>query len=119
MTNDFENKLADAIWALIQPKIDQKLAQFRDDLGSDDSLGMDDDHLDNRIEQWMTNNFNFTDYGFDINDYSYDVDSMIDAQLEYQATNGDLKDWLGENKNDLRETIQDVLGDITVGFEIK
>ena len=119
MTNDFETKLADAIWALVEPKIDQKLAQFRDEIGSDDSFGMTDDHLDNQIEKWMRYHFDLSDYHFDITEHSHEIDGMIDAQLEYQATNGDLKDWLGENSNDtLRETIKDVLGDITIKMDV-
>ena len=81
MTNDFETKLADLIWSLVEPKIDQKLAQFRDDLGTFDG------DLDEKISEWML-------YNFQADEFSYQIDGMIDAQLQYQAENGDLKEWL-------------------------
>ena len=108
MTNDFETKLADAIWALVEPKIEQKLAQFRDDLGTFDG------DLDDKISDYMSNSFR-------LDDYSYDLDGMIDAQLQYQAEDGELKEWLGNSTDDdvLRLKVLDIIGDITVGFEVK
>ena len=121
MTNDFETKLADAIWALVEPKIDQKLAQFRDEIGSDDSFGMTDDYLADKISEWMRYNFDLSDYSFDITDYSFDIDSMVDAQVQYLAEDGDLNEWLGNSTDDetLRLKVIDIIGDITVGFNIK
>lgn len=115
MTNEFETKLADAIWALIEPKIEQKLANFRDDIGSFDG------DLDDKISNWMSNYFNLDDYGFNIEDYSYNIDSMIDAQVQYLATDGELNSWLGDSTDDdtLRLKVIDIIGDITVGFEVK
>ena len=101
MTDDFNNKLADALWALLEPRIDQKLANFRDEIGT-----VDGDNLDNKIEEWMRYHFDLSDYHFDITDYSHEIDGMIDAQVQYLAEDGDLKDWLsnredtGVNNND-------------------
>ena len=108
MTNDFETKLADAIWALVEPKIEQKLANFRDDLGTFDG------DLDEKISDWMSGNFR-------LDDYSFDIDGMIDQQLQYQAEDGELKEWLGNSTDDevLRLKVIDIIGDITVGFEVK
>ena len=108
MTNDFETKLADAIWALVEPKIDQKLAQFRDDLGTFDG------DLDERISDFLATSFR-------LEDYSFDLDGMIDQQVQYLAEDGDLNDWLGNSTDDdtLRLKVLDIIGDITVGFEVK
>jgi len=121
MTNDFETKLADLVWTLIEPKIEQKLAQFRDDIGSDDSFGMTDDYLANKIEQWMQYHFDLADYNLDISNYSYEIDGMIDQQVQYLAEDGDLKEWLADYTDDdvLRLKVKDIIGDITVGFDIK
>ena len=108
MTNDFETKLADAIWALVEPKIDQKLAQFRDDLGTFD------EDLDEKISDFLATSFR-------LEDYSFDLDGMIDQQVQYLAEDGDLNDWLGNSTDDdtLRLKVLDIIGDITVGFEVK
>lgn len=97
MTNDFETKLADAIWALIEPKIEQKLANFRDDIGSFDG------DLDDKISNWMSNYFNLSDYGFDITDYSHEIGGMIDDQVEYLASEGELNNWLKHDDPDADE----------------
>ena len=110
MTNDFETKLADAIWALVEPKIDQKLAQFRDDLGTFDG------DLDERISDFLATSFR-------LEDYSFDLDGMIDQQVQYLAEDGDLKEWLNDDRTSEDETLRlkvlDIIGDITVGFEVK
>ena len=115
MTNDFETKLADLVWSLIEPKIEQKLANFRDDIGSFDG------DLDDKISSWMDSNFILDDYGFNIEDYSFNIDSMIDAQVQYLASDGELKYWLSDSTDDdtLRLKVIDIIGDITVGFEVK
>ena len=94
MTDEFNSKLADALWALLEPRIEQKLAQFRDEIGTFDG------DLDDQISSWMNNNFNLDDYGFNIEDYSYNIDSMIDAQVEYLASDGELKSWLKDDDPD-------------------
>ena len=66
--------------------------------------GFTDDHLDNKIAEWMRYNFDLGDYHFDITDYNYDIYGMIDEHLD------------DEN---IREKVTEVLGDITVGFDIK
>jgi|DEB0MinimDraft_6_1074348.scaffolds.fasta_scaffold24528_4 hypothetical protein len=118
MTNDFETKLADLVWTLIEPKIDQKLAQFRDDIGSDDSFGMTDDYLANQIAEWMRYNFDLGDYHFDITDYSHEIDGMIDVQLQYQAEDGELKEWLDNNHEKFEDRVLNVLRTNTIRIEI-
>jgi hypothetical protein len=66
--------------------------------------GFTDDHLDNKIAEWMRYNFDLGDYHFDITDYNYDIYGMIDEHLDDES---------------IREKVTEVLGDITVGFEIK
>lgn len=110
MTNDFESKLADLVWSLIEPKIDQKLTQFRED----NDIGSID--LDDKISDWMSGNFR-------LDDYQFDLDGMIDQQVEYLAEYGDLKEWLKDDNTSDDETLRlkviDIIGDITVGFEVK
>ena len=114
---EFLNKVADSIWLLMEQRVHKAVEERIAALGNQ----LDDDEVDNRIQSWMANYFDITDYGFDIDDYSYSIDSMIDAQLQYQAEDGDLKDWLGNNTDDdvLRLKVMDIIGDITVGFNVK
>jgi len=108
MTDDFNNKLADLIWSLIEPKIEQKLNNFRDDLGTFDG------DLDEKINDWMCGKFQ-------PEDYSHEIDGMIDVQVQYLAENGDLKEWLdnGTDEDVLRLKVIDIISDITVGFNVK
>ena len=94
------------------------LAQFRDEIGSDDSFGMTDDYLANKIEEWMRYHFDLSDYSFDITDYSFDIDGMIDAQVQYLAEDGDLKDWLDSNHEQFEEKVLNVLRTNTIRIEI-
>ena len=102
MTEDFNNKLADALWTLLEPRI-QKLIDGNTDIDIDD-----------KISDYMSNSFR-------LDDYSYDLDGMIDAQVQYLAEDGDLNEWLGNKTDDetLRLKVLDIIGDITVGFEVK
>ncbi len=114
---EFLNKVADSIWLLMEQRVHKAVEERIAALGNQ----LDDDEVDNRIQSWMANYFDITDYGFDIDDHSYQIDSMIDAQLQYQAEDGDLNDWLGNNTDDdvLRLKVMDIIGDITVGFNVK
>lgn len=105
MTNDFETKLADAIWALVEPKIEQKLANFRDDLGTFDG------DLDEKISDWMSGNFR-------LDDYSFELDGMIDQQVQYLAEDGDLKEWLDQEHEQFEEKVLNVLRTNTIRIEI-
>ena len=105
MTNDFETKLADAIWALVEPKIEQKLTQFRED----NDIGSID--LDDKISDYMSNSFR-------LDDYSYDLDGMIDAQVQYLAEDGDLKEWLDQEHEQFEEKVLNVLRTNTIRIEI-
>jgi hypothetical protein len=80
-----------------------------------------DDHLDNQIAEWMRYNFDLSDYHFDITDWSHEIDGLIDQQVQYLAEEGDMKEWLGnrDDDSDFRQKVIDVVGDITVGFDIK
>ena len=111
MTDDFNNKLADALWTLLEPRIDQKLANFRDEIGT-----VDGDNLDNKIEEWMRYHFDLSDYHFDITDYSHEIDGMIDAQVQYLAEDGDLKDWLDSSDSEFTERVVKALGNIDMKF---
>ena len=114
---EFLNKVADSIWLLMEQRVHKAVEERIAALGNQ----LDDDEVDNRIQSWMANYFDITDYGFDIDDYSYQIDSMIDAQVQYLAEDGDLKEWLGNSTDDdtLRLKVVDIIGDITVGFDIK
>jgi hypothetical protein len=116
---EFLNKVADSIWLLMEQRVHKAVEERIAALGNQ----LDDDEVDNRIQSWMANYFDITDYGFDLDDYSYQIDGMIDAQVQYLAEDGDLKEWLsnGDTSDDetLRLKVMDVIGDITVGFDIK
>jgi len=114
---EFLNKVADSIWLLMEQRVHKAVEERIAALGNQ----LDDDEVDNRIQSWMANYFDITDYGFDISDYSYELDSMIDQQVQYLAEDGDLKEWLGNNTDDdvLQLKVKDILSDVTVGFDIK
>ena len=114
---EFFNKVADSIWLLMEQRVHKAVEERIAALGNQ----LDDDEVDNRIQSWMANYFDITDYGFDVDDYSYQIDSMIDAQVQYLAEDGDLKEWLGNSTDDdtLRLKVVDIIGDITVGFNVK
>jgi len=114
---EFLNKVADSIWLLMEQRVHKAVEERIAALGNQ----LDDDEVDNRIQSWMANYFDITDYGFDIDDYSYAIDGMIDAQLQYQAEEGELQDWLsnGEVKdNQFEEKVLDVLRTQTIRIEI-
>ena len=114
---EFLNKVADSIWLLMEQRVHKAVEERIAALGNQ----LDDDEVDNRIQSWMANYFDITDYGFDLDDYSYQIDSMIDAQLQYQAEEGELQDWLsnGEVKdNQFEEKVLDVLRTQTIRIEI-
>ena len=83
--------------------------------------GFTDDHLDEKIAEWMRYNFDLSEYHFDITDWSHEIDGLIDQQVQYLAEEGDMKEWLGnrDDDSDFRQKVIDVVGDITVGFDIK
>ena len=56
--------------------------------------GFSDDHLDEQIGLWMSDNFDLNDYGFNVEDYRYEIDGMIEGQVQYLAEDGELKEWL-------------------------
>jgi hypothetical protein len=105
MTNDFETKLADLVWSLIEPKIEQKLTQFRED----NDIGSID--LDDKISDWMSGNFR-------LDDYQFDLDGMIDQQVQYLAEDGDLKYWLDQDHGKFEDRVLDVLRTNTIRIEI-
>ena len=81
--------------------------------------GFTDDHLDNKIEQWMKYHFDLADYAqIDMTDYSYEIDGMLDAQVQYLAEGGDLKDWLDSNHEQFEEKVLNVLRTNTIRIEI-
>ena len=95
MTDDFNNKLADALWTLLEPRI-QKLIEGNTDIDIDD-----------KISDYMSNSFR-------LDDYSFDLDGMIDQQVQYLAEDGDLKEWLGnreDNDTDFRQRVYAAIND--------
>jgi len=114
---EFLNKVADSIWLLMEQRVHKAVEERIAALGDQ----LDDDEVDNRIQSWMANYFDINDYGFNLSDHSYELDSMIDQQVQYLAEDGDLKEWLGNNTDDdvLRLKVVDILSDVTVGFDIK
>jgi hypothetical protein len=114
---EFINKVADSIWLLMEHRVHKAVEERIAALGNQ----LDDDEVDSRIQSWMANYFDINDYNFDISDHSYELDSMIDQQVQYLAEDGDLKEWLGNNTDDdvLRLKVTDILSDVTVGFDIK
>jgi hypothetical protein len=102
-TNITLELIGEAIWTLLEPKIDQKLTAFREenDIGSID--------LDDKISDWMSTCFR-------LEDYSYDLDGMIDQQVQYLAEHGDLKEWLEDYDNDFNERVFKALGEIDMKF---
>jgi hypothetical protein len=114
---EFLNKVADSIWLLMEQRVHKAVEERIAALGNQ----LDDDEVDNRIQSWMANYFDINDYGFDLSDHSYELDSMIDQQVQYLAEDGDLKEWLGNSTDDdvLRLKVTDILSDVTVGFDIK
>jgi len=97
MTEDFNNKLADALWTLLEPRI-QKLIEGNTDIDIDD-----------KISDYMSNSFR-------LDDYSYDLDGMIDTQVQHLAEDGDLKDWLDTSDSDFNERVFKALGEIDMKF---
>ena len=95
MTEDFNNKLADALWTLLEPRI-QSLIDGNTDIDIDD-----------KISDYMSNSFR-------LDDYSFDLDGMIDTQVQYLAEDGDLKEWLGnreDNDTEFRQRVYAALND--------
>ena len=95
MTEDFNNKLADALWTLLEPRI-QSLIEGNTDIDIDD-----------KISDYMSNSFR-------LDDYSYELDGMIDNQVQYLAEDGDLKEWLGnreDNDTEFRQRVYAALND--------
>ena len=95
MTEDFNNKLADALWTLLEPRI-QSLIEGNTDIDIDD-----------KISDYMSNSFR-------LDDYSFDLDGMIDQQVQYLAEDGDLKEWLGnreDNDTEFRQRVYAALND--------
>jgi len=114
---EFLNKVADSIWLLMEQRVHKAVEERIAALGNQ----LDDDEVDNRIQSWMANYFDISDYGFNLSDYSYELDSMIDQQVQYLAEEGELQDWLsnGEVKdNQFEEKVLDVLRTQTIRIEI-
>lgn len=81
--------------------------------------GFTDDHLDNKIEQWMKYHFDLADYAqIDMTDYSFEIDGMIDQQVQYLAEDGDLKEWLDQEHEQFEEKVLNVLRTNTIRIEI-
>ena len=112
---EFLNKVADSIWLLMEHRVHKAVEERIAALGNQLD---DDDQIDERISQWMTNYFDINDYGFDLSDHSYELDSMIDQQVQYLAEDGDLNEWLDNKHEKFEEKVLDVLRTQTIRIEI-
>ena len=111
---EFLNKVADSIWLLMEQRVHKAVEERIAALGNQ----LDDDEVDNRIQSWMANYFDINDYGFDLSDHSYELDSMIDQQVQYLAEDGDLNEWLDNKHEKFEEKVLDVLRTNTIRIEI-
>ena len=111
--DEFINKVADAMWLLMEQRVHKAVEEAI----AAQSVKLDNDELDERIKDRLEM-FSVEDMGFDINDYSYDIDSMIDNQIEYQAEHGELKEWLGQEDDTFDERVLNVLRSNTIRIEI-
>ena len=111
---EFLNKVADSIWLLMEQRVHKAVEERIAALGDQ----LDDDEVDNRIQSWMANYFDINDYGFNLSDHSYELDSMIDQQVQYLAEDGDLKEWLDQEHEQFEEKVLNVLRTNTIRIEI-
>ena len=111
---EFLNKVADSIWLLMEHRVHKAVEERIAALGNQ----LDNDEVDNRIQSWMTNYFDINDYGFDLSDHSYELDSMIDQQVQYLAEDGDLNEWLDNKHEQFEEKVLNVLRTNTIRIEI-
>ena len=111
--DEFINKVADAMWLLMEQRVHKTVEEAI----AAQSVSLDNEQLDERIKDRLEM-FSVEDMGFDINDYSYDIDSMIDNQIEYQAEPGELKEWPGQEDGNFDERVLNVLRSNTIRIEI-
>ena len=108
-TEDQLLKVADVIMALIEPRLKERMKQMIED-HSDDIGNIRSTDIDEQISDWMSNNFDWSDYyEFDIHDHSWEIGTIVDERLEEQE----------EDDSKFRERVGDALKTITVGFDIK
>ncbi len=111
-TEDQLLKVADAIMALIEPRLKERMKQMIDE--HSDDLGNSGD-IDEQITDWMRHNFDISDYyEFDIHEHEYEISTMIDDRIDEKE----------EDEHKFRDRVKEALGDITVGvpymtFDIK
>ena len=110
---EFFNKVADAMWLLMEQRVHKAVEEAI----AAQSVKLDNDQLDERIKDRLEM-FSVEDMGFDLSDYSYDLDSMIDQQIQYQAEDGELKEWLGQEDDNFEDRVLNVLRTNTIRIEI-
>ena len=111
--DEFINKVADAMWLLMEQRVHKAVEEAI----AAQSVSLDNEQLDERIKDRLEM-FSVEDMGFDISDYSYDIDSMIDQQIQYQAEDGELKDWLDNEHGSFEDRVLNVLRTNTIRIEI-
>jgi hypothetical protein len=111
--DEFINKVADAMWLLMEQRVHKAVEEAI----AAQSVSLDNEQLDERIKDRLEM-FSVEDMGFDISDYSYDIDSMIDQQIQYQAEDGELKDWLNNEHGSFEDRVLNVLRTNTIRIEI-
>lgn len=111
--DEFINKVADAMWLLMEQRVHKAVEEAI----AAQSVPLNDERLDERIKDRLEM-FSVEDMGFDLSDYSYDLDTMIDNQVQYLAEYGDLKDWLEQDDKNFDERVLNVLRSNTIRIEI-
>jgi len=111
--DEFINKVADAMWLLMEQRVHKAVEEAI----AAQSVSLDNEQLDERIKDRLEM-FSVEDMGFDLSDYSYDLDSMIDQQIQYQAEDGELKEWLGQEDDNFEDRVLNVLRTNTIRIEI-
>ena len=110
---EFFNKVADAMWLLMEQRVHKAVEEAI----AAQSVSLDNEQLDERIKDRLEM-FSVEDMGFDLSDYSYELDSMIDQQIQYQAEDGELKEWLGQEDDNFEDRVLNVLRTNTIRIEI-
>ena len=68
-------KVADVIMALIEPRLKERIQQMIEE--NSDDMGTRQEDIDDQISNWMSMNFDLSDYSdFSIHDHEYEIGSM-------------------------------------------
>mgnify|MGYP003652315164 CR=1 FL=1 len=97
-------KVADVIMALIEPRLKERIQQMIEE--NSDDMGTRQEDIDDQISNWMSMNFDISDYSdFSIHEYEYEISSMISEYIEEK-----------EDDSDFDERVFKALGNIDMKF---